>query len=76
LAGTTGVQFRKLANLAEDFQRFLLMVGEDLSTQGLTKDWQAVDFYNSSAGFDVEHVGKIDERQANVYSRTVRQIAT
>jgi hypothetical protein len=76
LAGTTGVQCRKLANLAEDFQRFLLMVGEDLSTQGLTKHWQAVDFYNSSVGFDVEQVGEIDERQANVCSRTVRHIAT
>jgi hypothetical protein len=41
--GTTGVQFRKLANLAEDFQRFLLMVGEDLSTQGLSKEsWYPV----------------------------------
>jgi hypothetical protein len=73
--GTTGVQLRKLAHLAEDFQRFLQMVGEDLGTQGLTREWQAVNFYNSSVGFDIEHIGEIDERQAHIYSRTVNQVS-
>lgn len=74
--GTTGVTLRKLANLAADFQSFLQMLGEDLGTEGLTKEWQAVEFYNSSVGFDVEHVGEIDERQAHVYSRTLNLVTS
>jgi hypothetical protein len=74
--GTAGVPLRKLANVVGEFQAFLQMIGEDLGTEGLTRDWRATGFYEGSFGCDVEHVGELDERQAHIYSRTVSQVTS
>jgi hypothetical protein len=71
-----GILLHKLANLADETLRFLGMVAEDIEAEPFKRDWLAVEFYNSSVGFDLEFEGEADEDQARLYSRAVRQIAS
>ena len=52
------------------------MVTEDIEADALKRNWVAVEFYNSSVGFDLEYAGEADEDQARIYTRAVRQVAT
>jgi hypothetical protein len=69
-----GIQLQKLAIVADEFQRFLRMIAEDVGYESLKSGWQAVDFYNGSVGFDVEYTGQTDEDQVRIYTRAVRRV--
>ncbi len=71
-----GILLHRLANIAEETQRFLRMVAEDIEADALKRNWVAVEFYNGSVGFDLEYVGEADDDQARIYARTIHQVAT
>lgn len=66
-----GIEMPKLARLAEETQKFLRLVAEDL---GIDTDgtWVAQDFYNQGIGFDAEYqIADIDQPQVDAYIHTI-----
>ena len=71
-----GVPLPRLAGIAQETQRFLRKVAEDVEADALKSDWVAVDFSNSLMSFNIEYVGNVDQDQVRSYTRAVRQIVS
>jgi hypothetical protein len=72
--GRTGVPLHKLASIARETEQFLRSLATDLGIETALGDWLATDFYNGSAGWNVEHARPVDPAVAARYAHVVDSI--
>jgi hypothetical protein len=71
-----GIEMSKLSTLAQETQKFLRMVAEDIGLNPNEGTWVAQDFYNQGIGFNAEYqYGEVDQDLAFAYLRAVDNIA-
>ena len=71
-----GIEMSKLSALAEETQRFLRLVAEDVGLNPNEGTWVARDFYNQGVGFNAEYqFAEIDHAQVLAYEHLVDEIA-
>ena len=72
-----GIELAKLIRLAEEAQKFLRMVAEDVGIRADEGTWVAENFYNQGVGFDNEfYFADIDQAQVASYIHAVDVIAS
>jgi hypothetical protein len=72
-----GIELSKLSALAEESQKFLRMVAEDVGLNPNAGTWVAKDFYNQGIGFDAEYeMADVDYDQVSTYLHAIGSIAT
>jgi hypothetical protein len=72
-----GIELAKLIRLAEEAQKFLRMVAEDVGIRPDEGTWVAQEFYNQGVGFDNEfQFADVDQAQVASYLHAVNVIAS
>lgn len=72
-----GIEIPKLAKLAEETQKFLRSVAEDVGIDPSQGIWVAQDFYEQGVGFDAEYqASDIDDPQVQAYEHVVDEIVS
>ena len=71
-----GIEMSKLSELAQETQKFLRMIAEDVGLNPNEGTWVAEDFYNQGIGFNAEYqYVEADPDQVNAYLHAVNDIA-
>lgn len=72
--GRIGVPLQKLAKIAEEIQKFLGCLCNDVDIRIDSKTWVATDFQNGSVNFDIESAQKIDGKKADHFEHAYKRI--
>lgn len=70
--GGEGVQLRKLADIASDFEKLLRSLAHDMGIEAKIGDWISKDFKNSSVHFGNEFVGPVDTPVVHRFNRNLK----
>ena len=62
-----GVPLHKLASVAQESERFLRMLGQDVQIKGDRGEWLAFDFDHESLNFTAEYIGPVSQEQVRAF---------
>ena len=62
-----GVPLHKLASVAQESERFLRMLAQDVQIKGDRGEWLAFDFDHESLNFTAEYVGPVSQEQVRAF---------
>lgn len=62
-----GVPLHKLASVAQESERFLRMLGQDVQIKGDRGEWLAFDFDHESLNFTAEYIGPVSQEQVHAF---------
>jgi len=71
--GGEGVRLDKLANISGELEKFLRSLAHDCGVNVEPGEWVAREFYNSSVGAIVEHIGTVDPAVAVKFDAGIRR---